>query len=592
MIFFLFVISIFISSTKTEIVYKDDEINGKIFTDDYCSVLQLRLDITTEKQIYSNGMIDPCSNKNFEEQYLIQKHRRFDCGYIVGERTIKDGVTFDFFYSGVTIGIGIDLLKYNKEALRNFNISTTLIQKLEPYLELGNKEAYSKLSVLPLYLTLEEENELTYKVLNEKYNQLSSFYNSKKCYYCENFSWFPISLRTVIFAAYYQEEFGFYWDDILNNNWENLRDTDKISLTESDRNIVNSYMRNKTKSNIVFNIDASGRITQDEFNKTKEFVLNYIKSNINLTNNFAIVTYSSNVDNVINFNSSDVFSKLENLQYKGEETGTGNDFEALQLSVNLFNNSDNSSKMIVYFTNGLIDISNTYQARKYSHEKSIVIVPVSYNGSFLNQVFDMRYNLKFGDQDKLNCMQENIPYPEFNISENIPLKSSLVQRLEFYDKPKYYYTKSFMNQSLNVTIKVLRKEINSEYTYISLSDSYNTNHTIGKNTSFVLSHNNTNSANRFEFILGSGCADCLSSRISFINVISSGLEYSIDVNNCTDCKEGVYVYEKEKSSSLAWLWVTISLVIFMIIGVVYIIWRHFKKSKIGKEEDSYVSMNL
>ncbi len=590
MIFFLFVISIFISSTKTEIVYKDDEINGKIFTDDYCSVLQLRLDITTEKQIYSNGMIDPCSNKNFEEQYLIQKHRRFDCGYIVGERTIKDGVTFDFFYSGVTIGIGIDLLKYNKEILMNLNISTTLIQKLEPYLELKNKEAYLKLSELPLYLTQEEENELTYKVLNEKYNQLSTFYNNNKCYYCENLSWFPISLRSVIFAAFYKEEFSFYWDDILNNKWESFRDTDKISLTDFDKNIINSYLRNKTKSNIVFNIDASSRITKEEFNKTKEFVINYIKSNMDFINNFAVVTYSSNVDSVINFNSSDIVSKLENITYKGE--GNRNDFEVLQFSVNLFNNSDNSSKMILYFSNGLIDISNTYEAIKYSHEKKVVIVPVTYNESSLDQVFDARYNLKFGDQVKLMCMQDNIPYPEYNISEKIPLKSSLVQRAEFYDKPKYYYTKSFMNQSLNVTINVLKKEISSDYTHISVSDSYNTNHTLGRNTSLVLSHNNSNSANRFEFILGTGCADCLSSRISFINVISSGLEYTIDVNNCTDCKEGVYVYEKEKSSSLAWLWVTIGLVIFMIIGVVLIIWRHFKKSKIGKDEDSYVSMNL
>lgn len=311
---------------------------------------------------------------------------------------------------------------------------------------------------------------------------------------------------------------------------------------------------------------------------------------MDIINNCAIVTYSSKIENVINFNTTDILSKIESLDYRGEDNA--NDNEALESSINLFNNTDKNGKMILYFSNGLIDISKTYQARKLANDKKVVIVPVIYNNSTLEQFSDTRYTLKFGDINKLKCMQTNIPYTEFNKSDKLVLGDSFNHRVEFYQKPKYYYIKSYMNQSLNVSIKIVKKEMINDYVLMSVSDSDNTNHTIGMNTSLLLSHNETNTANKFEFILGPGCKDCLSSRISFINVISSGLDYSIDVNNCTDCSEGVYVYDKEKSSSFTWLWVLLSLVIFLIIGVVYIIWRNYKKSKIGKEEGSYVSMNL
>ena len=99
---------------------------------------------------------------------------------------------------------------------------------------------------------------------------------------------------------------------------------------------------------------------------------------------------------------------------------------------------------------------------------------------------------------------------------------------------------------------------------------------------------------KFEFILEKDCFNCSVNKFSFINVVSSGLEYSIYTSTCIECTQGVYVFLKGAPVSIKWLWILLIIISsILILYVLFLIWRLKKRSKLTPQvQTDYISMNL
>lgn len=576
--------------------FRNDELNGIIYTDTYCSPSHLRFNNQTIQNLYSQGVLDPCSNQNFEEEYLIQKFREFDCGYVnveIGEFEKKT------FSSGIIVGTGIDLSNFKPDLLSEMEVSVDLITKLTPYLGLFEKKAFEKIDIDPLYLTKEEERELSNKVFINKFNKLSNKYDKNRCENCtEKFSLLPIGIKSVIISTFLNNEFLFYWDDILNNDWKNYKLNPKNNLLDIDKSLIEASLKIKTHNStqIAFIIEESLNVNELQFNKSKKFISDYITKNNISKENIALITFDSEINNIIKFNSDDILNRINNLNYKAN--GMGNEFLALDTAIKEFGNT-NSLKTIVFLTSGHFNLSSTLEPRKFAHENNISIIFVTHDKIINPNIIlaaEKKYFLSLGEFDKLKCIQDNIPYNSFIKPIYTPALENSTHRVDFYDRPNYHYTKTNISHNLNVTINIINKENKSDFINIVVSFSDNTNITkeISKND-ILLSTNNTHvDTYKFEFILEKDCFNCSGNKFSFINVVSSGLEYSIYTSTCIECTQGVYVFLKGAPVSIKWLWILLIIISsILILYVLFLIWRLKKRSKLTPQvQTDYISMNL
>lgn len=256
---------------------------------------------------------------------------------------------------------------------------------------------------------------------------------------------------------------------------------------------------------------------------------------------------------------------------------------------------NNSVKIIVFFTSGNFNLSSTFETRKFAHENNITIIFVTYDNSTNSNIefaSERKYSFKFGDSQKLRCIKDNLPYNSINLPFYTSAFENSTYRVNFYDKPNYHYTKTNKNQNLKVTINVLSKQNLSNF--INITVSYSDNSTTGLSSDIILSTNSSNiNEYKFEFILNKECLDCAGNKFSYINVFSSGLEYSIYSSNCTDCIQGAYVYVIE-TFSLLWLWILLIILGFILIVLLGLLfWRMKKRSLVvNQEPTNYISMNL
>ncbi|CAB4033952.1 Hypothetical predicted protein [Paramuricea clavata] len=135
-------------------------------------------------------------------QKFLNCHEGFtSCGYVPIDP--KSGEILG--ESGVTVGAGVDLGNKSRASLTS--LSSTLVDKLEPYFGLKRNLAACAVIERPLSLTLDEANTLTDAVTNGVVEKVSKRYDSDKDENALVFASVPRGIRTAIASVWYQ--FGY-----------------------------------------------------------------------------------------------------------------------------------------------------------------------------------------------------------------------------------------------------------------------------------------------------------------------------------------------------------------------------------------------
>jgi GH24 family phage-related lysozyme (muramidase) len=143
------------------------------------------------------------------------------CGYVPIHR--KSGEVLG--QSGVTIGAGVDLGSKSRASFTS--LSSTLVDKLEPYFGLKRNLAACAAIELPLRLTRAEANTLTIFVKNDIVADVSNKYDKEKEGKAQSFASLPRGIRTAIVSVWYQfgnpsvrPTYPNFWDHVKKNDWD------------------------------------------------------------------------------------------------------------------------------------------------------------------------------------------------------------------------------------------------------------------------------------------------------------------------------------------------------------------------------------
>ncbi|CAB4040546.1 Hypothetical predicted protein, partial [Paramuricea clavata] len=130
------------------------------------------------------------------DKKFLNCHEGFTlCGYV--PINPKSGEVIG--QSGVTIGCGVDL--GNKSRASFTSLSSTIVNKLEPYFGLIGNLASCAAIEHPLNLTLTEANNLTDAATNDVLNEVSKRYDSDKDGNALAFASLPRGIRTAIVSV-------------------------------------------------------------------------------------------------------------------------------------------------------------------------------------------------------------------------------------------------------------------------------------------------------------------------------------------------------------------------------------------------------
>ncbi|CAB4015951.1 collagen alpha-1(XII) chain-like [Paramuricea clavata] len=212
------------------------------------------------------------------------------CGYVPIDP--KSGEVLG--HSGVTIGRGVDL--GNKSRASFTSLSTTLVNKLQPYFGLKRNFAACATIERPLRLTLDEANTLTDAVTNDVVKKVSKRYDSDKDENALAFASVPRGIRTAIDSVWYQ--FGYptaypkFWGFVKKNDWDNaireLRNFYKNPNKQARGNLIRrnneadiieaTLLRCSRSVDVVFLLDNSYSVGNTNFQKSLDFVKNMTKA--------------------------------------------------------------------------------------------------------------------------------------------------------------------------------------------------------------------------------------------------------------------------------------------------------------------------
>ncbi|CAB4042694.1 collagen alpha-6(VI) chain-like, partial [Paramuricea clavata] len=212
------------------------------------------------------------------------------CGYVSIDP--KSGAVLG--QRGVTIGAGVDLGSKSRASFTS--LSSTLVDKLEPYFGLKRNLAACAAIERPLRLTLAEANNLTRTVTNDVVTEVSKRYNSDKDDNALAFASVPRGIRTAIVSLWYQfgnpTAYPRFWRFVTKNNWDNAIKELRNFYTNPNEQARGDLIRRNNEADIieatlvrcnrsvdvVFLIDESGSVSLGDFNDSLDFVKNMIKA--------------------------------------------------------------------------------------------------------------------------------------------------------------------------------------------------------------------------------------------------------------------------------------------------------------------------
>ena len=254
--------------------------------------------------------------------------------------------------SGVTVGAGVDLGSKSRASFSS--LSSTLVDKLEPYFGLKRNLAACAAIERPLQLTQAEAISVTDAVKNNIDNQALERYNRDKDPSALEFASLPRGIRTAIISVWYQ--FGYpdvkptypkFWGFVKNNDWENAikelrnfytnpneQQLGDLRRRNNEADIIEATLAECNRSvDIVFLLDDSGSVEIGDFRESLDFVKNMTKafSDENLRGDdgtrFGLSTFSSDYQPhfyLSNYtNQTSYMSAIDRVSYRGHGTKLG-----------------------------------------------------------------------------------------------------------------------------------------------------------------------------------------------------------------------------------------------------------------------------
>jgi uncharacterized protein YegL len=297
-------------------------------------------------------------------------------------------------------------------------LSSTLVDKLEPYFGLKRNLAACAAIERPLSLTLAEANTLTDAVTNDVVPEVSKTYDSDKDENALAFASVPRGIRTAIVSVWYQ--FGYpsaypkFWGFVKKNDWDNaikeLRNFYKNSSEQARGDLIRrndeAYIIEATllecnrSVDVVFLIDESGSVGSINFQESLDFVKNMTKAfpDQKLSGKdgtrFGLSTFSSSYRShfyLSNYTKqSDYLSAISRVSYAGGGTQLG---EALQhILTDQFTEErglrpevDGVPRILIVLTDGRSHDSVSIPAKNVRDE-NIVIYAIGIGGYNLEQL--------------------------------------------------------------------------------------------------------------------------------------------------------------------------------------------------------------
>jgi hypothetical protein len=197
-------------------VYNPSDYNGKLRVPTDCKLEQLDCPTSWKSGIPKGSE----TSAPMIYQKFLNCHEGFTlCGYVPIDP--KSGEVLG--QSGVTVGAGVDFGSKSRASFTS--LSSTLVDKLEPYFGLKRNLAACAAIERSLSLTLAEANTLTDAVTNDVVPEVSKTYDSDKDENALAFASVPRGIRTAIVSVWYQ--FGYpsaypkFWGFVKKNDWDN-----------------------------------------------------------------------------------------------------------------------------------------------------------------------------------------------------------------------------------------------------------------------------------------------------------------------------------------------------------------------------------
>ena len=415
-------------------------------------------------------------------QKFLNCHEDFTlCGYVPIDS--KSGEVLG--HSGVTIGAGVDLGCKSRGSFSS--VSSTLVDKLEPYFGLKQNLAACAAIERPLRLTEAEANTLTEAITNDTVKNVSTTYNNDKGENALAFASLPRGIRTAIVSVWYQ--FGYpkayptFWSFVKKNDWDNAikelrnfymnpeqEDKEDLIRRNSEADIIEATLVKCNRSvDVVLLLDESGSVGSTNFQESLDFVQSFAKAfsdeklrgkngtRLGLStfdDNYRSHFYLSNYTN-----QSAYLSAISRVSYAGGETNLG---RALGLILTdqfseergLRPEVDGLPRILIVLTDGISHDNVSIPAKKVRDE-NIVIYAIgigSYNVEQLKKIAssesDVRELSTFTELEKfISTITSSVCYQPRPASLNKVIITNVEQDTYQYFS---YRVNAFSNLEINV----------------------------------------------------------------------------------------------------------------------------------------------
>ena len=445
-----------------------------------CKVEQLNCQTSWKSGIPEGSEISP----PMVYQNFLSCHEGFTlCGYVPINQ--KTGEVLG--QSGVTIGAGVDLGSKSRASLPT--VSSTIVDKLEPYFGLKRNLAACAAIEFPLTLIKAEVNRITDDITSDVVDKVAKQYGNDKDTKALAFASIPRGIRTAIVSVWYQ--FGYpqaypkFWNFVTKNDWDNAIKELRKFYANPDKQARGDLKRRNNEADIiaatlvkcnrsvdvVFLLDDSGSVSYANFNKSLEFVKKIIKAfhdkklsgqdgtrfglskfSLNYTSLFYLSNYAK---------QSDYIKAVSRVSYsKGSETNLG---LALGLILNdQFNEKrglrpevDGVPRILIVLTDGKAHDDVSIPAKNIRDE-NIVIYAIGIANYKLAQLQEIAtseshiYTLStFSELDKfISTLTSSTCYEPRPVSLNNTIITNVA-------KDAYQYFRYEVNKSANLEINVV-----------------------------------------------------------------------------------------------------------------------------------------
>ena len=322
--------------------------------------------------------------------------------------------------SGVTVGAGVDLGSKSRASFAS--LSSTLVDKLEPYFGLKRNLAACAAIERPLQLTQAEASSVTDAVKNNIDNQALERYNRDKDPSALKFASLSRGIRTAIVSVWYQlgypdvkPTYSMFWGFVTNNDWDNAvkelrnfytnpneQQLGDLRRRNNEADIIEATLAECNRSvDIVFLLDDSGSVGSENFHESLDFVKNMTKafSDENLRGEdgtrFGLSTFSSDYQPhfyLSNYtNQASYLSAIDRVSYdSGGRTRLG--YALQQIITDQFTEArglrpevDGLPRILIVLTDGRASDSVSIPAQNV-RDKNIVIYAIGIASFDLDQL--------------------------------------------------------------------------------------------------------------------------------------------------------------------------------------------------------------